>query len=235
MTDVHCHILPGVDDGSQNWETTLAMCRLARNDGIGHIVATPHANYRYVFERERHLERLHDLQQRVPEIRFSLGCDFHVSHENVADAVEHPSRYVIGDTRYLLVEFSDFQTPHQMTDTLFRLHAAGFGTVITHPERNPIIEQYPALPQEFAAMGSAIQITASALSGDWGRRAKKTCESLLKQGLVSVIASDAHEAKRRTPILSQARKAASKIVGSVAADTLVEGNPAAILNNQRIV
>ena len=235
MTDVHCHILPGVDDGAQNWETTLEMCRLAHNDGIKHIVATPHANYRYVYERERHLERLHELQERAPDIQFSLGCDFHLSHENVADALEHPSRYVLGDTRYLLVEFSDFQPPQQMTNTLFRLHAAGFGTVVTHPERNPIIAQYPALPREFTAMGSAIQITASALCGDWGRRAKKTCESLLKQGLVSVIASDAHEAKRRTPILSQAHKAASKIVGSAVADSLVEGNPSAILNNQCII
>ena len=235
MTDVHCHILPGVDDGSKNWEMTLEMCRLAKDDGISHIVATPHANYRYPYERERHLETLHQLQEKVSDITFSLGCDFHVSHDNVEDAVEHPSRYVIGDTRYLLVEFSDYQTPYQMTETLFRLHSAGFATLVTHPERNPVISEYPDLPKQFADMGSAIQITADALCGGWGRQARKTCENLLKDGLVTVIASDAHESKRRKPVLSAARDAASKIVGKELANWLVDGNPTAILNNQPVL
>ena len=214
---------------------TLEMCRIAQQDGITHIVATPHANDRYRYDRNRHAELLRELQEKAPGLHFSLGCDFFVSYENIEDAILHPARYAIAGTHYLLVEFSDFQTAHSMTDVLFRLHSAGFGTVITHPERNPVIVQYPDLPSQFVGMGSLIQITADSLTGAWGRSARKMCETLLKNGLVAVIASDAHEPKRRKPVLSKARKAAARIVGEPAADRMVQGNPCAILNNQKFV
>jgi protein-tyrosine phosphatase len=235
MTDIHCHLLPGVDDGPQDWATTIEMCKLAKADGLTHIVATPHADHKYLYSRQRLSDSLDELAEKVPDMDFSLGCDFHLSHENIQDAVDHPERYVIGDTAYLLVELSDFQTPHQMTEGLFRLHSAGFLTIVTHPERNSIIDQYPDLPAQFFDMGSYLQITAGALCGDWGRKAKKTCEALLKKGLVSFIASDAHEAKRRKPILSIARNAAAKIVGDEGARFLVQENPCAVVSNQPLM
>ena len=234
MTDIHCHILPNVDDGSKSWEMTLEMCRLAHGDGIRHIVATPHANHRYAYQRERHAESLEELRMKAPDMQFSLGCDFHLSHENIQDALQHPERYVIADTCYLLVEFGDFQTPHQMTESLFRLHSAGFLTIISHPERNPVIDEYPDLPQQFFDMGAALQITAGSLCGNWGRKAKKTCENLLRKGIVSFVASDAHEPKRRAPMLSSAHRAAVKIVGD-AANILVQDNPCAVISNQPLV
>ena len=235
MIDIHNHILPGVDDGSQTWETTLAMCKLALADGITHIVATPHANHRYTYNREQHAESLLELAAKFPAIQFSLGCDFNLSHENIQDAIAHPDRYTISDTHWLLVEFNDFQTPDQMTDSLFRLHSASFNTIVTHPERNPIIIQYPDLPQQFYDMGAALQITASSLCGDWGRKAKKICETLLKKGLVSFIASDAHDPKRRTPVLSEARQIAAKIVGDAEAQILVQENPCTVVSNQPLM
>jgi protein-tyrosine phosphatase len=232
MTDVHCHILPGVDDGSKTWETTLDMCRIAKQDGITHIVATPHANSRYPYRREWHAEHLERLRERVSDIQFSLGCDFHTSYENVKDAERNPERYTIGGGQYLLVEFSDYQTPMQMADVLFRLHSAGLETIITHPERNPVISEYPDLPEQFVSLGARLQITADAVVGNWGRRQKKTCETLLRKGLVSAIASDAHGPHRRKPVLSAAREAASRIVGRSAATRLVVQNPQAIINNE---
>jgi protein-tyrosine phosphatase len=230
VTDTHCHILPDVDDGPKDWATSLEMCRIAVADGIRGIVATPHANYRYPYDRDRHAESLAQLQQSVPEIEFSLGCDFYLSDDNISDAVRHPERYVIGETPYILVEFGDFQTPYQMTESLFRLHSAGLLAIVSHPERNPVIEEHPDLSQEFFDMGAALQITAGSLCGDWGRKAKKTCETLLKMGLVSLIASDAHEAKRRKPVLSEARRAAAKVLCTyAAADLLVRDNPRAVV------
>src|SRR6266508_1714362 len=88
MIDIHCHILPGIDDGARNWEITLEMCRLARQDGITHIVATPHANYDYKYDREAHLALLDELRARMPELRFSLGCDLHLSYENIDAAAK---------------------------------------------------------------------------------------------------------------------------------------------------
>jgi protein-tyrosine phosphatase len=232
MIDIHNHILPGVDDGSKSWEMTLEMCALALADGITHIVATPHANHRYEYNREKHTESLQELRERFPALQFTLGCDFNLSHDNIQDALKHPDRYTIGDTPYLLVEFNDFQTPDQMTDSLFRLHSAGFLTIVTHPERNPIIDQYPDLPGQFVDMGSALQITASSLCGDWGRKPRKTCETLLKAGIVSFIATDAHDTKHRKPLLAATRQAAAKIVGTDEAEILVNGNPHTVLSDQ---
>jgi len=230
VTDIHCHILPGADDGSKDWATSLEMCGIAAADGIRHIVATPHANYRYPYDRQQHSESLAQLQQRVPDMEFSLGCDFYLSEDNISDAIRHPERYSIGNTPYILVEFGDLQTPYQMTESLFRLHSAGFLTIVSHPERNPVIDGHPDLPREMFDMGAALQITAGSLLGQWGRKPKKTCETLLKQGLVSLIASDAHESKRRKPLLSDARRAAAKILGAyAAADLLVRDNPCAVV------
>jgi protein-tyrosine phosphatase len=229
VIDVHCHILPGVDDGSNSWDMTLEMCRLASQDGITHIVATPHANSQFVFDRRRLSERLEELRRRAPDIDFSLGCDFRVSYDNLRLAAEHPKDYTIGSGPHLLVEFSDYETPRQMMESLFRLHSVGFITIITHPERNPIIAQYPELPKQFVMMGSLIQITADALTGGWGRSAKAACERLLRDDLVSIIATDAHESARRRPILSKARKVAARLVGEEIAEQLVEHNPRMIV------
>src|SRR4051794_2446287 len=98
MIDLHCHILPGLDDGAKDWPTTLEMCRLARQDGITHIVATPHANARYQSDRRAHQTLLDELQAKVPDLTFSLGCDFQLSYENVAAAVQGPHQFTIGDT-----------------------------------------------------------------------------------------------------------------------------------------
>src|SRR5947209_1870048 len=145
MVDIHCHILPGVDDGARDWETSLAMCRMAAKDGIRHIVATPHANEEFVYDRERLQATLDELRQHIAadeaaaSLNLSLGCDFHLSFENFSDAIQHPERYCIEGTKYLLIEFSDYVIP-QNTGELFRqLGDEGITPIITHPERNAIL------------------------------------------------------------------------------------------------
>src|SRR6516164_6934957 len=96
MIDIHCHILPGIDDGSPSWEITAEMCRMAAEDGVRHIVATPHANERFFYDRSRYEGMLQKLRNVGCGIKFSLGCDFHFSFDNIEDAVLHPRRYTIG-------------------------------------------------------------------------------------------------------------------------------------------
>lgn len=225
MVDIHCHILPGVDDGAKDWPTTVEMCRIAIKDGITHLVATPHASERYAYSREQHWTALLELQERVPELTFALGCDFHLSYENIESLRQYPQHYTIGNSRFVLTELSDFGIPDHIKQYLFQIHCLGLTTVITHPERNGIFAQYPDLAAELVDMGCLLQITGSSLLGTWGRGARKLAERYLAEGLVSVIASDAHDAKRRTPTLSKARNAAANIVGSEAASQLVEANP----------
>ena len=231
MIDIHTHVLPGIDDGARNWETTLEMCRLARQDGITHIVATPHANYEYRYDREAHLALLNELRSRVPELNFSLGCDFHLSYDNLEDARQNPQRYTIGDTRYLLVELSEYST-FNVSQILYELQAAGLRPILTHPERNPIIVSKPELLDQFAAAGCLFQITANSITGFWGKRAQQFCVEMLRKRLVHFIASDAHGLKNRPPLLSQARDAAAKIIGAAEANKLVIENPSAVISGE---
>src|SRR5213082_3413854 len=108
MVDIHSHILPGVDDGASSWAIAIDMVAAAAKDGIRHIVATPHSNAQFRYDRSAHAERLLELRERagVP-VELSLGCDFHFSSENVQAALQDGKQFCIGSGPYLLVEFSD--------------------------------------------------------------------------------------------------------------------------------
>jgi len=233
VVDIHSHILPEVDDGPKSWDVSVAMCRAAAADGITHMVATPHANDRYHYDRP-YLQGLVDhLQQLVGDSpKLSLGCDFHLSYENIQDALANPTRYVIEGTRYLLVEFSNYSVPTQTTDSFLKLGDCGLTPIITHPERNPILRETPQRVVEWAEQGCVIQMTGSALTGFWGERTRRAALWLLERQAVHVLATDAHDTEKRVPVLSTARDAAAEICGEEIAEAMVEGNPQAIISNQ---
>jgi protein-tyrosine phosphatase len=230
MIDIHSHILPGLDDGSRSWEMTLEMCRLAWADGITHMVCTPHADETYSFNRDAVRTLVAELAGRIDErLEFSIGCDFHLSFDNIEDAIRHPRRYSIAAGAYLLVEFSDYAIPAQIREIFFRLQAAGMTAIVTHPERNPILQRTPERVLDWVSQGSLVQVTASALTGRWGDQARRTAHWLLERGAVHVLASDAHDDKHRPPILSAARDIVRDNYGEEMAHQLVEENPAAIV------
>jgi protein-tyrosine phosphatase len=161
-----------------------------------------------------------------------LGCDFHLSYENLVDALAHPAQYPIAGTQYLLVELSDFSVPPSVSDNLRRLLAAGMVPIITHPERNPVLRRTPQRLMDWAEEGCLVQVTANSLTGRWGQQALKTAEWLMKREAVHVLASDAHGLDSRPPILSKARQAAVDMLGEAVANALVRENPAAIVGGQ---
>jgi protein-tyrosine phosphatase len=233
VVDIHSHILPEVDDGPKSWDVSVAMCRAAAADGITHQVATPHANDRYHYDREYLQGLVAHLQQLVGDApKLSLGCDFHLSYENIQDALAHPTRYVIDGTRYLLVEFSNYSVPQQTTDSFLKLGDCGITVIITHPERNPILRESLQRVVEWAEQGCVIQMTGSALTGFWGERTRRAAQWLLERQAVHVLATDAHDLEKRVPILSTSRDAAAEISGQEVAEALVELNPRAIITNQ---
>src|SRR6266700_3257454 len=206
MYDIHSHILPEVDDGAKSWDITLEMCRMAQADGIEHMVATPHANERYTYDRAAHEQRLAELRTRFGSgMEFSLGCDFHMSYENLQDLRLNPRRYSIAGERYLLVELSNYSIPPQIEEAMMRLGDLGLTPVLTHPERNPILQQNLARVLGWAELGCVVQITASALTGKWGERPLQAAHLLLRHQAVHVLSTDAHDLERRPPILSVAR------------------------------
>jgi protein-tyrosine phosphatase len=209
------------------------MCHAAAADGITHMVATPHANDRWHYDRDYLQGLLAQLQKRVGDApKLSLGCDFHLSYENIQDAVTHPTRYVIEGTRYLLVEFSNFSIPQQTNDSFMALGNAGMTPIITHPERNPILRESLQRVVEWAEQGCVVQVTGSSLTGFWGDRARKAALWLMEHESVHVLATDAHEMEKRVPILSKSRDAAKEICGEEIAQAMVGANPRAIIENQ---
>jgi protein-tyrosine phosphatase len=235
MVDIHCHILPGVDDGPETWDMTAEMCRVAAEDGITHIVATPHCNDEFLYDRDRYAEMLGELYDTAEgKLGFSLGCDFHFSYDNIRDALAHPRRYTIGDSQYLLVEFSDYSIPPSVQQDLLSISSCGIVPIITHPERNPILLRKPEMVLEMVEQGCLVQVTANAVTGFWGKRAQKMAEWLLKREAVHVVASDAHDPEHRAPMLSQARDVVAIFTGEEIADALVTYNPAAIVDGKSL-
>ena len=233
MVDIHSHILPEVDDGPKSWEVSVAMCRMAAADGITHQVATPHANDRYHYDRPYLQGLVAHLQGLIgPAPKLTLGCDFHLSYDNLQDALVNPARYAIEGSNYMLVELSNYSVAQQTTDSFLKLGDRGITAVITHPERNPILRENLQRVVEWAEQGCVIQMTGSALTGFWGERTRRAAQWLLEHDSVHVLATDAHDTEKRLPVLSAGRDAAAEICGEDVAEALVEGNPRAIINAQ---
>jgi protein-tyrosine phosphatase len=230
VIDIHCHVLPEVDDGPKSWDVDEAMCRMAAEDGIEHIVATPHSNDRYFYDREYLTGVLNELKQRVgSKPQLTLGCDFHLSFDNMQAALRTPERYCIGDSRYLLVEFSNFNIPPQVDHWFTDVIERGITPILTHPERNPILQHEPKRVLQWKELGCAVQLTGSVFTGAWGARARQIADWLMKQDAVHFLSSDGHDLLRRPPTLSEARKALAGEYGEERARALVETNPAAVV------
>ena len=174
MIDIHHHLLYGLDDGSPNIDISVAMAEAAAADGTTHIVCTPHANNTYYYDPEVNSERLAELQKRLGNrIQLGLGCDFHLSYENITDALKNPTKYSINKKGYLLVEFPDFGIAQNMADTFYELELAKLTPIITHPERNQTITRRPDRLAEWIRAGCLVQVTAGALTGRFGKTAEK--------------------------------------------------------------
>ena len=209
------------------------MCRMAAADGITHQVATPHANDRYHYDRAYLQGLVAHLQGLIGDLlALSLGCDFHLSYDNLQDVLANPSRYAIEGTNYMLVELSNYSVPPQTTDCFLKLGDLGITAIITHPERNPILRENPQRVLEWAEQGCVIQMTGSALTGFWGERTRRAAHWLLEHDAVHVLATDAHDTEKRIPVLSTAREAAAGIAGDEVAQALVEDNPRAVIRSQ---
>ena len=233
MFDIHSHILPGLDDGAPDWEESLRLCHMAADDGIQHMVATPHANSTYAYDRQHSLELLDELGKKIDgRMSLSLGCDFHFSYENLQELYVHPDRFTIGSTPYLLIELSDFAIPPGVSDKIEELTNWGLRPILTHPERNGILQRSPERVLRWAERGCIVQVTASALTGRWGNRAQQVAEWLLRRHAVHVLATDAHNIKGRPPILSAGRDAAGALCGAEIANVLVYDNPHAIVEGK---
>ncbi|MBI4465522.1 MAG: exopolysaccharide biosynthesis protein [Acidobacteria bacterium] len=233
MVDIHCHILPDLDDGAGEEAVAVEMARMAAADGITHVVATPHSNYRYQFDPEVNRQKRDALQEVIGNMPvLLLGCDFHLSYENLEDVRVRPSRYTVNGKQYLLVEFADISIPPNMDQIFFDLLAHQLVPIITHPERNPLLSQNSEIVRQWIETGCFVQVTAGSFLGRFGKRARETAWALLRHGMVHFIASDAHNTSSRPLRLSEAREAIRADQGDEVAEAISEANPRAAIEGR---
>jgi protein-tyrosine phosphatase len=235
MVDIHSHIIWGVDDGARSREDSLAMLRLAAETGTTDIVATPHCDPHYKFDPVLRDERIRDLMEATGGTpRIHPGCDFRLSLDNIQLALQDPSRFTINGRRYLMVEFDEVLIAPVTEEIFRRFIALGICPVVTHPERNPLLQSAFDRLQNWTHMGCLLQVTAQCLTDRFGKAAQESARELLRRGLVHVIASDGHDTENRPPRLDLAREILNREIGPETAELLLVTNPSAIIAGEPV-
>ena len=240
MTDIHCHILPGIDDGARSLEESLEMVRLAVNSGVTDLVATPHfpgdSSSASLFPRI--LGRLQRLQQAVRQedlpIRLYPGAEILCTPET-PELARRKLLPTLGNTRYVLTEFC-FDEPFEIMDQILTgVAACGYIPVIAHPERYEAVCFDPRGIEDWFRRGWIIQVNKGSILGVFGYREQQTARWLLEAGLVHIIATDAHSSFRRTPDMTPLVRALEALVPAEYARILTTVNPLRLIRDMDMI
>ncbi|RJR33936.1 MAG: hypothetical protein C4567_16220 [Deltaproteobacteria bacterium] len=239
MIDLHCHILPDIDDGPQTWKESLAMARMAVKDGIRVIVASPHLFRRRMVdlnalnEKAAISARISQFQEKLEAEQIPLeilpGCECPLSLESIELLAEDRVMTINDGKRYLLLEMPELSIPPATPDICFQLQAKGITPIISHPERHMIFLERPEKLLRFLDLGCLMQMTAGSLTGTFGRRVAKVSKMMVKKGYIQMLASDAHSTGGRPPVLSQAVSQLGHLIGNNAALAMVTTIPEKII------
>jgi protein-tyrosine phosphatase len=235
VIDLHCHILPGIDDGARDLSVSLDMARASVNDGVTVLACTPHilpGLYHNTGPQIR--QAVQQLQSALDdagiELKLITGADAHIVPD-FAGGLRSGHLLSLADTRYVLVELPHHVAPARLDNCFFDIALAGFVPILTHPERCTWIKQHYDTIRRLAQTGVWMQITAGSLTGAFGSSARYWAERMLDEGLVHILATDAHDTKRRPPNLSIGRDLADKRVGTEEAEHLVVTRPKGVVEN----
>ena len=239
MVDIHCHILPEVDDGARSLAEALEMARIAADCGVTDLAATSHFRaekenmhcLRTLREQFQHLQRMVD-QEEIP-LRLHLGAEVLCSWQAV-DLARERALPTLGDTGYVLCEFYFDVDFDYMDDILTGIAEAGYRPVIAHPERYGAIQRSPRRVQRWFARGYVIQVNKGSLLGTFGARVQNTAAWLLEAGLAHMVASDAHSSHHRTTDLSSVKAWLRHRFSRDYVQLLLEDNPGRLLRGEEM-
>jgi protein-tyrosine phosphatase len=232
MIDIHHHLLWGMDDGASNLETSVAMAKMAAADGITHIVCSPHSNGQYFYDPTVIDAKIAELQGLLDRdevgVKLGRGCDFHMSYENIQEAKVDPTKFSINGLGYLLVEVPDYGLPRGLTEIFYQLQLTGLTPILTHPERNPTLQNDQDRIAEWLQRGVLVQVTAASVLGRMGKHAERMAHELLENRWVHFLATDAHNTTSRAPKMREAFELVAKRYGPDYAHLLCVSNPLAV-------
>jgi len=236
--DIHCHILPGADDGPKTMEDTISMIRLAHEQGISHMIATPHYHQgRYGRPSSELISRLKEVREAVRQaglpVRLSLGNEIYYNG-SVLEKLESRRILTLGKTSYILVEFSPAEDYRHMSDALHGLLLGGYRPVLAHAERYGCLREDIGRVKELVRMGYYIQVNAASIQGDAGFFVKRFTDKLMKEDLIHFAATDAHGTGSRSPKIQGGIRRMEKKYGEDYVRTLFCDNPKKLLENERI-
>ncbi len=238
MIDLHCHILPGLDDGSESLSESVAMARVALAEGIEVIVATPHlfrgdiglADLAAVGRKKQELEAA--LRQAEIPLKILNGVEVRFSHNLIEEIKKHKRNLVIHTSSYMFIEFPFDYVYSGVKEVFFELMSEGIIPIIAHPERNSVFISHPEQLYDLVEMGCLSQANSGSFTGLYGQSVRETAERLVSWGLVHALGTDAHNSSGRAPRFKDALRIVESLIGAQAARALVEDNPQAVLEDK---
>ncbi len=233
MIDLHCHILPGLDDGSPNLATSLAMARVALDDGIQTIVATPHFSVDAGPTPHQIRTATQQLQEALADGDLPLtvlpGAEVRADPQ-LAEMLTRGEVMTVADGgKYLLIEPPFIGIPNYLEQLCFELQIAGITPILAHPERAEIAQHQPELYERLVEHGCLMQVNAPSLRREYGRTIAEIAADLIRKGLAHIAASDAHNATSHPPVLSKIRRAVVQAAGEDAFREMTELVPGEII------
>lgn len=235
LIDMHCHIVPGVDDGSRNKKETLRMLEMMKEQGVIGIIATPHYHIGYFETELSEIEKRFYWTKHMAQeygIHMWLGTECYVESEMIA-RMDKNKYNRMAESQHLLVEFSRINSYNTIRQYLNILIAEGYIPIMAHVERVPELVNDITYVSELRALGVKIQVNAESVLGTGGLKSKRYVWKLIKLDLVDYIASDSHNCQRRVPNLGDCYKAVEKKMGRKYADRIFYRNPKKIICDER--
>jgi len=233
LIDMHCHIIPDVDDGAVDIDMAVRMLREEYRNGVSVVIVTPH--YRKgMFETpqdviDRQFDKIQQIACRSRSgMKVYLGCEYHTNSAMIGDLLSG-KRPTMAGSSYVLVEFSAAHSYWIIRNQIYALVSAGYRPIIAHAERYPCLVKEPALIDELRELGAEIQLTSASVLGEAGWGIKRFCMRLLKENKATYIASDAHNLSKRSPNLRECAEYLEKKFGSRYAEQILVYNPRKII------